>query len=103
MEAEVSLHKGKVTSLNIRKNKTIKTYLEVLSDFTDKSLEGEFADEELGGLLVSTDFTKSDGTRTETMGLLDTTGGGSGSLTSLLGGKLLTRSLASGRFASGLL
>jgi len=85
------------------KSEKMKTYLEVLSDFSDKSLEGEFADEELGGLLVSTDFTKSYGTGAETMGLLDTTGGGSGGLTSLLGGKLLTRSLASCRFASGLL
>lgn len=36
--------------------------LEVLCDFTDQALEGKFADEELGGLLVATDLTKSDGT-----------------------------------------
>jgi len=35
---------------------------EVLSDFTDKTLEGELSDEELGRLLVATDLTESDGT-----------------------------------------
>jgi len=36
--------------------------LEVLGDFTDQALEGELADQKLGGLLVATDFTQSDGT-----------------------------------------
>ena len=36
--------------------------LEVLCDFTDQTLEGELADQELGRLLVATDLTKSDGT-----------------------------------------
>ena len=36
--------------------------LEVLSNFTDQTLEGKLADQELGGLLVTTDFTESDGT-----------------------------------------
>ena len=49
------------------------TNLEVLRDFTDKTLEGELADEELRRLLVPTDLTKSDGTRPEAMGLLHTT------------------------------
>lgn len=35
---------------------------EVLGDFTDQTLEGEFADQELGRLLVATDLTESDGT-----------------------------------------
>ena len=35
---------------------------EVLGDFTDETLEGELADQELGGFLVATDFTESDGT-----------------------------------------
>lgn len=35
--------------------------LEVLGDFADQTLEGELADEELGRLLVATDFTESDG------------------------------------------
>ena len=49
-------------------------YLEVLSDFTDKTLEGELADEQLGRLLVATNFTESDGTGPEAVRLLDTTG-----------------------------
>jgi len=47
--------------------------LEVLSDFTDQSLEGELANQKLGGLLVATNLTKSDGTRLISMRLLDTT------------------------------
>jgi hypothetical protein len=48
--------------------------LEVLSDLTDKTLEGQLADEELGGLLVATDLTESDGTGLVAVRLLDTTG-----------------------------
>ena len=36
--------------------------LEVLGDLTNKTLEGQLADEELGRLLVATDLTESDGT-----------------------------------------
>jgi hypothetical protein len=36
--------------------------LEVLGNLTDKTLEGQLADEELGRLLVATDLTESDGT-----------------------------------------
>lgn len=36
--------------------------LEILGDLTDQTLEGELADQELGGLLVATDLTESDGT-----------------------------------------
>ena len=36
------------------------TNLEVLSDFTNETLEGELADEELGRLLVPTNFTESE-------------------------------------------
>lgn len=36
--------------------------LEVLSNFTNKTLEGQLADQELSGLLVATNLTKSDGT-----------------------------------------
>jgi histone H3 len=36
--------------------------LEILGDLTDETLEGELADQELGGLLVTTDLTESDGT-----------------------------------------
>jgi len=76
--------------------------LEVLSDFTNQALEGQLADEELGGLLVTTDLTESDGTRLIAMGLLDTTGRGGG-LASGLGGELLARGFATCGLASCLL
>lgn len=69
--------------------------LEVLGDFTDQTLEGEFADQELSRLLVATDFTESDGSGLVSVRLLDTTSGWGG-FASGLGGKLLT-----GRFATG--
>ena len=46
--------------------------LEILGDFADETLERELADQELSGLLVSSDFTKRDRTRAITMGLFDT-------------------------------
>jgi hypothetical protein len=45
--------------------------LEVLSDLTDETLEGELADQKLSGLLVTTDLTESDGSRLVTVRLLD--------------------------------
>jgi hypothetical protein len=38
-------------------HRVFKTNLEVLSDLTNEPLEGELADEELGELLVPSDFT----------------------------------------------
>ena len=76
--------------------------LEVLGDLTDKALEGQLADEELGGLLVAADLTEGDGTGSVSVGLLDTSGGGRG-LTRSLGGELLPGGLASGRLTGGLL
>ena len=76
--------------------------LEILGDLTDQTLEGQFADEELSGLLVSSDLTESDGSWSVSVGFLDTSGG-RGTLTSSLGGQLFSWGLASGRFASGLL
>eukprot|EP00954_Amorphochlora_amoebiformis_P003488 270363-Amorphochlora_amoeboformis.AAC.1 len=76
--------------------------LEVLGDLTDETLEGKLADKEVGGLLVATDLTKSNGTRAITVGLLDTSGS-RGGLAGGLGGELLTRGLASGGLTSGLL
>ena len=63
-----------------------------LSNFTNETLEGEFADEQLGRLLVTADFTESDGSRPETMRLLDTSS--DGGFASLLGSELFTRGLA---------
>jgi hypothetical protein len=69
--------------------------LEILGDLAHKALEGELADQELGGLLVTSDLTKSDGSGSVSVGLLDTSGGG-GALAGSLGGELLAGSLASG-------
>ena len=76
--------------------------LEVLGDLTDKTLEGQLADEELSRLLVATDLTESDGTRLVAVRLLDTTGRWCG-LASGLGGELLTRGLATRGLACVLL
>ena len=76
--------------------------LEVLGDFTDKTLEGQFADQKFSGLLVTTDLTKSHGTGTVTMGLLHTSGSGGG-FPGGLGGQLFPWGLATSGFTSGLL
>lgn len=86
--------------------------LEVLSNLTNQTLEGQLADQELSRLLVTTDLTQSDGTycllgmvhrnnikieqrhtRLVAVRLLDTTGRGCG-LAGSLGSELLTGSLA---------
>jgi len=76
--------------------------LEVLGNLTNQTLEGELADEELSGLLVSPDLTEGDRTRAVAMGLLDASGGGS-RLPGGLGGQLLPGSLSSGGLTGGLL
>ena len=76
--------------------------LEILSDLTNETLEGQLADEQLSGLLVAPDLTESNGTGLVTVRLLDTSGGWC-TLTSGLGGQLLPWSLASSRFTGGLL
>ena len=67
--------------------------LEILSDFSHKTLEGQLADQQLGGFLVTTDLTKSDCTRSVTMRFLDSTGGRS-ALTSCLCGELFAWSFS---------
>ena len=76
--------------------------LEILGDLTHQTLEGQFPDQKLGALLVTTDFSQSDGTGPVPMWLLDTPGSW-GTLTSCLGGQLLPWGLASSRFTCGLL
>lgn len=51
-------------------------YLEILSDLTNQSLEGQLPNQELSGLLVPPNFTEGDSSGPETMGFLDTAGGG---------------------------
>lgn len=79
-----------------------KVGFEVLGDLTNQPLEGQLADEKLGGLLVPTDLTKSHRTRTVTMRLLHSSSGRR-RFTGCFGGQLLSRGLASGRLTGGLL
>ena len=51
------------------------TNLEVLSNLTNKPLEGKLSDKELSGFLVTPDLTESDGTRTESVRFLDSSSG----------------------------
>ena len=76
--------------------------LEGRRDLTNKTLEGELADEEISGLLVSTDFTDSDGTRAVAVSLLDTAGRG-GRLAGLLGSEGSAGSLTTVRLSVGTL
>ena len=76
--------------------------LEVLGDLTDQTLEGQLADEQLGGLLVPPDLPEGDCAGPVPVGLLDTPGGGGG-LAGSLGGQLLPGGLASGGLTGGLL
>ena len=69
--------------------------LEFGSDFTDESLEGELADEQLGRLLVAADLAERDGARAVAVGLLDAAGRRR-RLAGGLGGELLAGGLASG-------
>ena len=76
--------------------------LEVLGDLPDQTLEGELADEKLGGLLVPPDLSEGDCSRPVSVGLLDSASSGGG-FPGCLGGQLLPGGLASGGFTCGLL
>ena len=54
--------------------------VDISRDIFDESLEGELFDEELGGLLETSDVAESDGAGSESVGLLDTTSWNGGSL-----------------------
>jgi len=49
--------------------------LEILCDFTNQTLEGKLPDKELSRLLIASDFTESDSSRTEPMGFLNASSG----------------------------
>jgi len=66
--------------------------LEVLGNFSHQTLEGQLADEELSGLLVSSDLTESDGSWPVSVRLLDSSSC-RGGLPGSLGGQLLPGSL----------
>jgi hypothetical protein len=60
LEAEISLNDNgeqRVSIGVIEKKSRRTTNLEILSDFTNETLEREFANEEFGRLLVTSDFT----------------------------------------------
>ena len=69
--------------------------LEILGNLTNQTLEGQFPDEKFGALLVTTDFSESDGSWPVTMGLLHSAGGW-GALPGCLGGQLFPWSFSSG-------
>ena len=77
-----------------------KVGLVFLGDFTDQTLEGELSQQEISGFLVFSDFSEGDGSGSESVGLLDTTGGG-GSLAGSLGSKLLSGGFLSGALSCG--
>lgn len=76
--------------------------LEVLGNLSHQALEGQLADEELSGFLVTPDLPEGDSTGPVSVGLLDATGG-RGALAGSLGSELLPRGLSAGRFTSCLL
>ena len=76
-----------------------------MSNLSDKSLEGEFSDEEVSGFLIFSDFSESNCSGFEAVGLLDT-GGDWGALSGdflgdqLFSGHLLSSTLPCGLFCS---
>ena len=95
---------GDITYLQSTNGSTLKSEicLEVLCDFTHQSLEWQLADEQLSGFLVSPDLSEGDCTGPVSVRFLHTTGGRC-TLTSCLGGQLLTWSLSSSGLTSSLL
>jgi len=75
---------------------------EILSDFSDETLEGKLPDEELSGLLVSPDLTESHSSGPVSVRLLDSSGGWS-RFPGSFGCQLLPGSLSSGGLTGGLL
>ena len=75
-----------------------KFLLELVSNFSDESLEGKFSDEEVSGLLVFSDFSEGDCSGFESVGFLDTGGDGSA-----LSGDFLSDKLFSGHLLGGAL
>jgi hypothetical protein len=76
-----------------------------MGDFSYQSLEGKFSHEEFGGFLIFSDFSESDGSRSESVGLLYSAGG-RGALAGMLlcelfSGHFGTGLLSSGQFCSG--
>ena len=79
-----------------------KIRLEVLCDFTDKTLEWQLPDQQLGRLLVSSDFSKGHSTWSVTMGFLHSSCGWC-AFTGCFRGQLFTGRLLSSGFTVRLL
>ena len=79
-----------------------KVGLEILGNFTNQTLERQLPDQQFGGFLVTTDLTKSYGTRPVTMGFLYSSCSRS-RLAGSLGGQLLSWGLATSGFTGSLL
>jgi hypothetical protein len=77
LEAQVGLHSRNVSSAqplcNVAASTMPTTYLEVLGDLTDETLEWEFTDEKFRRLLIPTNLAQCDGTRAEPVRLLHAT------------------------------
>ena len=69
--------------------------LEILSDFSHKTLKGQLADQQLSGFLVTTDLSKSDCARPVTMRFLDATSSGR-ALTGCFCGELFSWGFSTG-------
>ena len=76
--------------------------LEVVGDLSHESLERKLSDEELCGLLESSDLSESDGSGSESVGSLDSTSRG-GLALGLLVSNVLSWLLGAGVLSSGVL
>ena len=77
--------------------------LEFLSDLSDESLEGQFANQKFSGLLESADFSECDSAWSETVRLLDSTGLDVGCLSRCFICEMFAGSFSTSVLASGLL
>jgi hypothetical protein len=75
LETKVGLQRTESASSSHTSTKANQSHLEILSNLTNKSLERELADKKLSRLLVPSNFTESDSSGAEPVGLLDTTSG----------------------------
>ena len=67
--------------------------LEILSNFSDESLEGQLSDEKLGRFLVTSDLSKSNGSWSVSVRLLDASGGWSRLASSLKRGFIYVKGI----------
>ena len=75
--------------------------VESTGNFSDESLEWKLSEEEVSGLLISSDFSESDGTWSESVWFFDTSSGGGG-FSGGLSGEGLLGGFGGGGFSSGL-